>query len=787
MSYFEQTVTFADVTMKQAYELRGFVTTLSLGYILGLIPSLLFGKALRLFASVPLVLLFSSGLVLGAFGLLCAILIFFYLVTIPRDPLPISSKKAINAKSNGKKAVHQSEHHVDITEQGPSMPHAVALRGRFQGVIYTVPMSKWKRTECVLDWPPVQKPFKAWFAEIDQGTLVLKPMSPVAVHVAQRSKSGSLRPATESLQTEETLGIPLEGCSIDIVRDGLKGRSDYLRRAPLLISNDRFLLMDGEHGFYLFAEDPCSKLQWVSSLRYWSVPQGDANDYCAVQDMYAEYCSMMRSAKPLTPYMAQNRDIGGTNVQSLEPLSRRRGRWRPWKKRREFPAIDKTPQIDPSISRLDSLIDHEWMENKCFGKQKISNSEAPVSAQDHTGPINDEPAPDVASTSGISRHGSLQTTPFASPVKQKTQNMEFRDKTGDRIPTSTGEREHWPAHLPSKLYTADHFVNDLLLRSCFDFVRNPDFADAVRSRVQLQLDRMHTPEYVQSLTVLDVDLGSSAPSVSNFSSLPSPEPNAHMPQIIFDMKYEGNFSITLECKVDIRDAKGWGALDRALDAIEGRPQTSPNAWNGTDAAEIDLLKTVSGFHGDYHPDEMDESSMTPENSGRSLTSFDSFRQGAAQRLRKIADSTAAHISKIPLRVQLTFSSLEGPMCVWIPPPPGDRVFWSFLTPPRLNIAATPQIGDRVFKYAYHASRASQWIEARMKLAFSKNLVFPSGGDFRIPGMLSVDMPIMYREGESVEEDTSDGSLDATPASSSSMHRPEMSPSPFFKLKLRRKA
>jgi hypothetical protein len=377
---------------------------------------------------------------------------------------------------------------------------------------------------------------------------------------------------------------------------------------------------------------------------------------------------------------------------------------------------------------------------------------------------------------------------FASPVKQKPQSTEFRDKRGDRIPTSTGEREHWPAHFPKELYTADHFVNDLLLRSCFDFVRNPDFADAIRSRVQLQLDRMHTPDYVQSLTVLDVDVGSSAPSVSNFSSLPSPESNAHMPQIIFDMKYEGNFSITLECKVDIRDAKGWGALDRALDAIEGRPQTPSNAWNGIDAAEIDLLKTVSGFHEDHHPNEVDESTMTPENSRRSLTSFDSFRQGAAQRLRKIADSTAAHISKIPLRVQLTFSSLEGPMCVWIPPPPGDRVFWSFLTPPRLNIAATPQIGDRVFKYAYHASRASQWIEARMKLAFSKNLVFPSGGDFRIPGMLSVDKPIMNREGDNIQvEDTSDSSMDASPASSSSMPSPQMSPSPFFELKLRRKA
>ena len=85
------------------------------------------------------------------------------------------------------------------------------------------------------------------------------------------------------------------------------------------------------------------------------------------------------------------------------------------------------------------------------------------------------------------------------------------------------------------------------------------------------------------------------------------------------------------------------------------------------------------------------------------------------------------------------------MCAWVPPPPGNRIFWSFLTAPKLKIEAKPRIGGRFLKYAYHASRASAWIEARMKLAFTKNMVFPSGGDFIIPPFLGIDDPNVGNE------------------------------------------
>jgi hypothetical protein len=270
--------------------------------------------------------------------------------------------------------------------------------------------------------------------------------------------------------------------------------------------------------------------------------------------------------------------------------------------------------------------------------------------------------------------------------------------------------------------------------------------------------------------------------------------HAVFPQLIFDMKYSGSFTVTIECKVDIRDAAAWSALDHAIDRIEGKKKIIKTHHHqninkkervmeeeGEDEdEEADILgdrDSVSDEddvdnnddeNGDIYDEEellhpssrSDSGSSSPSRSiaespksdaGPSTTESEyqnppkrrllgQLRQKTANKLRKLADSTATRISNLPLRVSLTFSVLEGTMCVWIPPPPGDRLFWSFLSPPKLSLKATPQIGQRVLKYAYHASRASEWIQARLELAFRKNLVFPCGGDIALPLLLPVWNP-----------------------------------------------
>ena len=147
-------------------------------------------------------------------------------------------------------------------------------------------------------------------------------------------------------------------------------------------------------------------------------------------------------------------------------------------------------------------------------------------------------------------------------------------------------------------------------------------------------------------------------------------------------------------------------------------------------------------------------------------------------LRSMCPSSAPCPCSIPLRLSLTFSLLEGTMCAWVPPPPGNRAFYSFVAPPRLELTARPEVGQpknctmllvprggstatpgptysvnpesspvqlvkllkhsslarccspalqlagRLLKYSYHIARVSHWIEQRMRAAITRNMVFP---------------------------------------------------------------
>lgn len=46
---------------------------------------------------------------------------------------------------------------------------------------------------------------------------------------------------------------------------------------------------------------------------------------------------------------------------------------------------------------------------------------------------------------------------------------------------------------------------------------------------------------------------------------------------------------------------------------------------------------------------------------------------------------------IPLRLSVTVSLLEGTMVAWVPPPPGNRLFYSFVAPPKLELSAKPEV------------------------------------------------------------------------------------------------
>lgn len=47
--------------------------------------------------------------------------------------------------------------------------------------------------------------------------------------------------------------------------------------------------------------------------------------------------------------------------------------------------------------------------------------------------------------------------------------------------------------------------------------------------------------------------------------------------------------------------------------------------------------------------------------------------------------------RMELKLSMDIKALRGPLCVWLPPPPGDRMWFSFLEPPQLQVTASPLV------------------------------------------------------------------------------------------------
>lgn len=48
-----------------------------------------------------------------------------------------------------------------------------------------------------------------------------------------------------------------------------------------------------------------------------------------------------------------------------------------------------------------------------------------------------------------------------------------------------------------------------------------------------------------------------------------------------------------------------------------------------------------------------------------------------------------------MRLSMDIKALRGPLVVWVPPPPGDRLWFSFLEPPQLQVTASPLVSNSI--------------------------------------------------------------------------------------------
>jgi hypothetical protein len=151
------------------------------------------------------------------------------------------------------------------------------------------------------------------------------------------------------------------------------------------------------------------------------------------------------------------------------------------------------------------------------------------------------------------------------------------------------------------------------------------------------------------------------------------------------------------------------------DEIPQSPETSPDEEFGS-KIKLHEVKTVKKKTGEKLLNLVDK------------IAHSNFFTAASELkpIRKMLEEISS--TRLILNVEVT--SLEGPLTINLAPPPSDRLWYGFRTPPKMSVRALPQVGDRSVVF----STLSDWIENKIVLLLEKNLVLPNMDDIIVPLM-----------------------------------------------------
>ncbi|XP_063790999.1 testis-expressed protein 2-like isoform X2 [Pseudophryne corroboree] len=258
------------------------------------------------------------------------------------------------------------------------------------------------------------------------------------------------------------------------------------------------------------------------------------------------------------------------------------------------------------------------------------------------------------------------------------------------------------------------------------------------------------PNFMNELTLTDLDMGTSLPQVLSIST---PSVNERGLWMDMEVTYSGSLQVTLETKMNLSRLGKEAAME------EHRPYESrrhsammPRARIFTDSDE------ESSSAGSSEDEEIPVAETTGILGDRAnLNNAESFTGGnsTSRRILRFVDKIAKsryfqkateneyikrkieEVSNTPLLLTVEFQELGGTLAVNVPPPPTDRIWYSFRTPPQVEMKVRPKLGEREVTFIH----VTEWIEKKLLDEFQKILVMPNMDDLLFPIMQSgVDSP-----------------------------------------------
>uniref|UniRef100_A0A3P9IKH7 Testis expressed 2, like n=1 Tax=Oryzias latipes TaxID=8090 RepID=A0A3P9IKH7_ORYLA len=399
--------------------------------------------------------------------------------------------------------------------------------------------------------------------------------------------------------------------------------------------------------------------------------------------------------------------------------------------------------------------EHEKKPGRCISQSgdptqsvPFPHSRSPSSggSSDHDAPST-PPAPCISSApSGTSRGlftfdypsymarllAAEDSTPLSSPGASSV----------EASPTIRGKCTCDLTEFPEKSQTA--WVNALIGRIFWDFLREKHWADTVSLKIQKKLSKIRLPYFMNELSLTEMDMGCSVPQVSAASR---PEVNHRGLWVELQLVYTGNLQMTLQTKFNLSRLGKEAGRDLAHCFTEtGTPCSRPilkvladSDEESSSAASSDeeelLLSEPPGPAGEKVSTPASEGAGGGK-TGRKILRFvdkiakSKYFQKAAE--NEFIKKKFEEMSNTPLLLTVEVRELSGTLVVNIPPPPSDRIWYSFCVPPKLDLHVRPKLGEREVTFCH----VTEFIEKKLQDEFQKVFVLPNMDDIYFPLMCS---------------------------------------------------
>ncbi|KAL6477016.1 hypothetical protein MHYP_G00155150 [Metynnis hypsauchen] len=302
------------------------------------------------------------------------------------------------------------------------------------------------------------------------------------------------------------------------------------------------------------------------------------------------------------------------------------------------------------------------------------------------------------------------------------------------------------------------WINALIGRIFWDFLREKYWADQVAHKIQKKLTKIKLPYFMNELTLAELDMGTCMPQVLS-TSKPSVDQRGLWLEL--EVVYIGSLQMTLETKMNLRklgresvseaenltESSGLVGLHlNHMAQLSGRTSSRPRLCIIADSDE-ESSSAGSSDEEDSVPCEpqgtLGEKSMSPGSDGhgsgstsRKILRFvdkiakSKYFQKATE--NEYIKKKIAEVSNTPLLLTVEVLELSGTLAVNIPPPPTDRIWYSFRLPPRLDLRVKPMLGEREVTFTH----VTEWIERKLQCEFQKVFVMPNMDDLYLPLMSS---------------------------------------------------